>query len=365
MIKSDVETPLNTKRYNSLDALRGLAALMLLVFHVKGIPNLEITGELGKVVSFFGAGVPLFYALSAFSLMVGYHDILQSPGGLVHFYVRRVFRILPLFYTVLIFWLFIRKFYFNTNTTFSIFSLNYLCVFGLIPGQHEGLAWASWSIGVEVLFYIVFPLALIASRTLASSFFVFLATLAISTSSQETLATFKDIAPSFSYMAISTQIVFFGAGLFAYRLGEYLRNKISSVSQIKRPVCAEVIFLLGMVFVLLYWLTPIAGWAGSFHLGPQMLAFAWILILSPISIYGKLKMLAIRPLERAGKLSFSLYLLNPPVIFFMSQTGLFKKIYAKTGFPNLAFGMCFLIALSVLWIISQLTYNLIEQKGIL
>jgi peptidoglycan/LPS O-acetylase OafA/YrhL len=353
------------KRYAGLDALRGIAALLLVIFHVQGIPQLEISGEFRRIVGFFGAGVPLFYSLSAFSLMSGYHDKLQSPGGLLHFYIRRIFRILPLFYTLLIFWLLVRKFYFKAETSFSIFSINYLPVFGLIPGQHEGLVWASWSIGVEILFYMVFPLALIVSRTLASSFFVFLATVAISASSQEALAPLKDIAPSFSYMAISTQIVFFGAGLFAYRLGEFLRKKISGYTRTKQRVCAEAIFLSGIAFVLLYWLTPIASWAGGFHLGTQMLAFSWILMLSPVLIHGQLNTLAIRPLERAGKISFSLYLLNPPVIYFLSKTGLFTAIYTHFSISNIAFGICLLVSLSVLWILSQITFCLIEKKGIL
>jgi len=351
MTVSPLETPQKTKRYASLDALRGIAALLLVVFHVKGIPKLEVSDEIGRIVGFFGAGVPLFYALSAFSLMVGYHEKLQSPGGLLHFYIRRIFRILPLFYTLLVFWVFVRKFYFNAETNFSLMALNYLCVFGLIPGQHEGLVWASWSIGVEMLFYIIFPLALIASRTLVSSFIVFLATLVISVSSQNVLTAFKDVAPTFSYMAISTQIVFFGAGFFAYRFGECMANMVSEFSQAARQICADVIFMSGIVFLLLYWLTPLAVWAQKLHLGTAVLAVAWILMLSPVFINGKIKTLTIHSLEQAGKMSFSLYLLNPPIIFFMSQTGLFKKIYANLSSPNAAFAACLIITLSVLCII--------------
>jgi len=353
------------KRFNALDSLRGIAALLLVIYHVQGIPKLEITGWVAYFVKFFGAGVPLFYALSAFSLMIGYRDRLNSSGGLAHFYIRRVFRILPLFYALLIFWLLIREFYFNAQTSFPLLVLNYFCVFGLIPVQHEGIVWASWSIGVEMLFYMVFPLLLVASRTLLSSLLVFLATLAISVASQEFLGSFKDKAPSFAYMAISTQIVFFGAGLFAYRLGEFFAAKIAIFSEKRRHYIAEAIFLGGIALLLLYWLTPMASWAGKFHLGSQVLAFAWIFMLAPVLVHGQLKTLAIRPLERAGKISFSLYLLNPPVIFFLSQAGFYKFVYSTFPMPNVAFGICLLLTLCVLWILSELTYHLIEEKGIL
>lgn len=353
------------KRFHALDSLRGIAALLLVIYHVQGIPKLEITGAVAHFVKLFGAGVPLFYALSAFSLMIGYSDRLNTSGGLSHFYIRRVFRILPLFYALLIFWLFVREFYFNAETSFTLMVMNYLCVFGLIPGQHEGIVWASWSIGVEMLFYMVFPILLVASRTLLSSLLVFLATLAISVASQDFLGSFKDKAPSFAYMAISTQIVFFGAGLFAYRLGEFFAAKISIFSEKRQRYIAEALFIGGIGFLLLNWLTPLAGWAGKFHLGSQVLAFAWILMLAPVLVHGQLNTLALSPLERAGKISFSLYLLNPPVIFFLSQAGLFKFVYSTFQMPNVAFGICLLLTLCVLWILSELTYHLIEEKGIL
>jgi peptidoglycan/LPS O-acetylase OafA/YrhL len=352
-------------RFNSLDSLRGIAALLIVVFHVQGIPRLEVTGAFAKLLAHFGAGVPLFYALSAFSLMIGYSERLESPGGLKHFYIRRIFRILPLFYSLLICWILVRNFYFHAETSFTVFVLNYLCVFGLIPGQHEGLAWASWSIGVEMLFYMIFPLALIISRTLASSFIVFLSTVAISVASQDALSPLADKAPSFPYMAISTQLVFFGAGLFAYRIGEYLTARTSESSETMRRVFAESIIISGIGFLIVYWMTPLSLWAGRYHLGVQMLAFAWVLLLAPVLVQGQLKTISIRPLERTGKISFSLYLLNPPVIFFLSQTGLFKKIYGFISIPNIAFVICLVVSLCFLYIFSEITYYFIEEKGIL
>lgn len=81
-----------------------------------------------------------------------------------------------------------------------------------------------------------------------------------------------------------------------------MANIVSVFSQAARQICADVIFMSGIAFLLLYWLTPLAVWAQKLHLGTAVLAVAWILMLSPISIHGKLKTLAIRPLERAGKL---------------------------------------------------------------
>ncbi|MEI6096677.1 MAG: acyltransferase family protein, partial [Gammaproteobacteria bacterium] len=160
-------------RLVGLDSLRGIAALSLVVFHVQGIPALKVPQGMAIIISHFGSGVPLFYAISAFSLMLGYEARLLEVDGLSHFYIRRFFRIIPLFYTMLCFWLIVRAFYFHASTSFSDITLNTSCLFGLLPQSHEGLVWASWSIGVEWIFYIFFPILMLMASTLMGATVLF------------------------------------------------------------------------------------------------------------------------------------------------------------------------------------------------
>src|SRR5438552_4949494 len=82
--------------YPSLDGLRGLAILLVLIYH-----NFEYTNYF-----FFGwLGVDLFFVLSGFLIT---EILLQKRNGrryLREFYTRRTLRIFPIYYLTLIIFL--------------------------------------------------------------------------------------------------------------------------------------------------------------------------------------------------------------------------------------------------------------------
>src|ERR1035437_7461 len=86
-------------RYPQLDGLRGLAALVVLAHHYwPGSALWDPTG--GRI------GVDFFFVLSGFLITRSLvRDRAEAPGNpwprLLRFYVRRVRRIIPLFYTTL------------------------------------------------------------------------------------------------------------------------------------------------------------------------------------------------------------------------------------------------------------------------
>jgi len=147
-----------TMRIDSMEGLRGVAALLIIFYHLVTFANLPTPNELSFIKSYFGMGVPLFFTLSGFVLAWGYSKKLRNNRNeIISFYIRRFFRIAPLFFTVLIFWRTLGHFLWSwTDSNLSIF-LNLTFLFGLVPGYHESLVLAGWSIGIEMLFYLIFP----------------------------------------------------------------------------------------------------------------------------------------------------------------------------------------------------------------
>ena len=101
MSVTSIPVPLPSgERLDSIDALRGIAALYVLVYHVALIPqpNLGVPSWAARYVLTGGTGVTLFFIVSAFCLCLSMRTHQDEPSPTMRFYVRRVFRIVPLFY---------------------------------------------------------------------------------------------------------------------------------------------------------------------------------------------------------------------------------------------------------------------------
>jgi peptidoglycan/LPS O-acetylase OafA/YrhL len=158
-----------TQRDASLDGLRGLAVLMVFFFHYGG--GLHSTDPairlLGYITQASWIGIVLFFALSGFLITGSIWDSMGQQHRVRNFYARRVLRIFPLYFAVLIAvtWLAI-----NRGATFP--ELKPLAVFAFFLQDLPHLAsyalqnpsplplYHLWTLAVEEQFYLIWPLVL-------------------------------------------------------------------------------------------------------------------------------------------------------------------------------------------------------------
>ncbi|MEH1849647.1 MAG: acyltransferase [Nostoc sp.] len=143
-----------------LDGLRGIAALMVMLFHFNWLP-LGIS-LINKVVVFGQTGVDLFFVLSGFLITRILISTKSQKNYFTNFYIRRALRIFPLYYGFLIATYFILPlFKIGETPPFSHQIWYYLYMQHIpdtFPTLHSSGPGHFWSLAVEEHFYLFWPL---------------------------------------------------------------------------------------------------------------------------------------------------------------------------------------------------------------
>lgn len=149
------------ERIYSLDAVRGISALLIVFYHVSVWQNKDLfdggsylTQKLGIYM------VAMFYLLSGISMGYIYQDkfkVIQS-FELKSFFLKRYFRIAPLYclLCVLSIWVYSKTI---DAELLKRLAANFSLLFGLVEPGYSMLT-GGWSIGVEFFFYLFFPFLL-------------------------------------------------------------------------------------------------------------------------------------------------------------------------------------------------------------
>ena len=151
------------KRSRQLDAVRGIAVLLVLIHNTDIYPSLH----LGLIANNGWMGVDLFFVLSGFLITGILVDTKKSEGYFLNFYARRCLRIWPLYYSAILFMFVIvpllhpaeAQNIFGARSSpwwaYPLFLQNFLVP---IPTNAAGLLGVTWSLAVEEQFYLVWPL---------------------------------------------------------------------------------------------------------------------------------------------------------------------------------------------------------------
>ena len=153
----------------ALDGLRGVAILMVLVFHFwQSLPDLHLSPTAQRALSILSIGqkgVDLFFVLSGFLITGILLRTKLAPHYFRNFYTRRALRIFPLYYAVLITILVWTKLFATSASDghplwpYFVYLQNIVSTFGRanIGGPEH-----FWSLAVEEHFYLFWPLAIMA-----------------------------------------------------------------------------------------------------------------------------------------------------------------------------------------------------------
>jgi peptidoglycan/LPS O-acetylase OafA/YrhL len=329
---------------------------MVVLFHVSELLKLTPPTYLSFIPSHFGIGVPLFYSLSGFVLAYGYADRLQHRSEVLRFYVRRLFRIAPLFYFMLGVWILLGWVIWQQAYPWRTVFIDATFLFGLVPGEHESIVWAGWSVGVEALFYLVFPVFAVLIPNVRVALFIFFIVCILS---DATRGAMQDAGlGSYAYMNLVTHLPNFVAGVASYRIWQATGFARGSWGWFLLAIALTIAW--GLVAgpldeVLLRKVSPFA----PFYAWSVVFAF---LILATCST-------SIAPLERGplrnlGQVSFSFYLLHPVILLALIKLDLVGRLDWLTTDAGVKFLVGSVLAVTLVWAASTVTFRWIEIPGI-
>lgn len=331
-------------KLNLLHVFRGIAALLVVYLHITTNfnSNLPSTPFLQKIFSFGGSGVDFFFVLSGFIIAYSSQK-LAAQKKYTAFLKKRFFRIFPVYWIIIIFFILAQLSfprYYNAGYTFSL--TNLVATFLLLPG-HLMVNGVTWTLSFELYFYLLFLVYFLPVKRSIIHIFMVLYALAI-------------IANNGLYF--SNSIIFsplgteFLLGLLAYEL---IRGKLITTGGLAFVICGIVLFILGAI---------LANHNTEFFYSAfdRVVLFgipSFLLVTGSVLLEGQKNINPPQIFLSLGDASYSLYLLHLPLV------AAAIKLYAKLKINHLLLNNLFGMVLSLAVVYVAITFYKYVEKPLL
>lgn len=353
-------------RYHGLDHLRGVLALTVVFYHLFRWQELGLTMLVKRPLDLLGFyAVSTFYVISGAALYCVYRKRNIDVKFLKSFFIKRGFRIIPLFWFVTIVFLSFDDFSKFTSDPYRVF-LNFTLLFSWIAPA-EYLSPGTWSIGNEWAFYTLFPVILILARSPARIAMIFLLSLVVSVVFSELFFEGGRGVGSMwgAYVHPLNQLVFFaggivvGAALCSQFSGDsdnaYLKNRKIWVKGLGL-VCTAIFFVISLNVV------EVEAAKGGWKILLTLLCMGWCF---SAGFLGGNSGRGGRILGWLGGISYSLYLIHP-IVYQIVWVGGLRIVSKYPDLPTDAFWMKIIVCVVTLsgsLVAASLTYRFLEMPA--
>jgi peptidoglycan/LPS O-acetylase OafA/YrhL len=357
------------RRFEFIDALRGLAFLAVLIHHAAPrIPGLKT--QIATLASQGHEGVELFFLLSALTLFLSLDARRRTERRpIVNYFIRRYFRIAPLFYLAALFY-----YWYDQSLTGGKgpggSSLG--CILSTSTFTHGwSVPWINrlvpggWSIAVEMNFYLLVPLLFLRIRSAGQAAVAALVALVVgglvSSGAKVLLARFgigsAEELSGFTWYWLPAQLPIFFLGILLYFL-----VRPSLEGDTGRPTATRVNanLLLG---IAVYLMVALSFSKTTLFLGHGLFGVAFLLLGWSLAIHPN-RWLVNSATRYLGNVSFSAYITHFAVLDLVDRS--MKNLASSSHHPVqpiVQFAVLVVATLAGTTLVSSLTHRLIEVPG--
>ncbi len=325
---SPVKATINPDHHNNFNIIRLLLAVMVVFGHFKGLPG----NSYGLLYSYADFAIHAFFVVSGYLIAMSY----ARGSDLINFYIRRVFRIYPLYLVIIIVQAIIMlmflgnvsdhiggaAWYLGMNAIFANFMA--YDIGGLLSDFHnKGINASLWTLKIEMGFYLIVPAVWLLLRR--TGLFMIIAIFAVSSAYH---FYFEDIGRMTLAKQLPGQMRFFIVGIAFYKYHDLIK------------INTKVAIALSLVLFV----------------ACTMLRYEmWFDVIYPVLIGALVYLTAMRlpayPLS--FDFSYGIYLLHAPIIQISILLGVFADSWVYLS-----------VLLVALFILAYLAEIFIEKPGI-
>lgn len=346
----------------TIQMLRGIAALLVVMFHIRGTLNgVYAQSNLGDLLFINGpSGVDLFFVISGFIICLSSAKNEKNKVG--KFAVRRLFRIYPLF----LFSLVAYQIFVLPSFNFEQFIKSAI----LLPRDYGGnapyfgynLLYPAWTLLFEIAFYVLFTISLAISHKhrikVCSSIIIFIYLYA--TMSQTGIINFsgnievlqenRSALTVIAYTFGSPMMLLFVCGMWIYSIYDSIVKKNT---QLNKKLCLYIFFVCSNLFAVLF----LSGYKSG--IGLSGYGFWAIILIIGCLAYEITGPAISRALLFLGDISYSLYLTHVIAIGIFDNNASVISIYPESvGIPR------FILLLSASIAFAIPIYYFVEKPSI-
>lgn len=364
----------NRVYFPNLNGVRFLAALVVIIHHVEmtkhwfGLPNIYTNSFVGGI--FGQLGIILFFVLSGFLITYLLLEEQRRSGtiSIKDFYIRRILRIWPVYYLVVLLSLFvfpgisfldIPGFTEHMPEGFLYKCIAYLTFLPNVAYavyEHIPYATQTWSVGVEEQFYLIWPVLMHWALKKKKVMPMLLGTIAV----------YLAIKTAFvvNYIQSPGDVVAEKAWLFVDHfsidcmaiggIGAYLLfyNKKKALNILFNK------YLQAALYIILAIIT-VKGWVLPWYNKEWYALIFMVLVLNLAANNKSLVTLEFKPLNYLGKISYGLYMYHNLVLTVVLKIIMMYNL-ADLGnaWVNIAFHI---VALALTVVVSGVSYEYFEK----
>jgi peptidoglycan/LPS O-acetylase OafA/YrhL len=347
------------RKFNFIDALRGVAILMVIFIHCGQLKF----DKYGKLLKFFitagSHGVQLFFIVSAFTLYYSYfHKNKNEKFPVVSFYLRRFFRISPLYYLAIIYYLwqngFGPNYWLGSHSYLSFFDVcnNFFFTHGTYPYSFNSVVPGGWSVGVEMGFYLIFPFLFRFFRNVDTALILLIFFVALKFTFYKFLigsniCTDVTLWSDYLSLYLPSQMPYFCLGIYFY----HVLNLDAKYKNFGR----DIIYLFSSLSLLFLFFQDLNIFK-DFVIGFSLFFVCFLFSKLPLLYFGSV---FLKILTEIGRKSYAIYIVHFAVVHLI-----LKNVYSSWFDPHLYLIIVFMTVLLISYVLAILIGFLIENPMI-